>query len=245
MKGMGSMIRFFTSLNTALVLIFLMTVIFFYGSITMPFHEEFSELYFLALIRWMFKNPFHITWWLWTALVISILLTLNTIICSIQSIIRKSEGRRFLITVAPELMHAGFLFILLGHLLSSISSEREFFILREDSEISLGSGYIRIERIDFSIDREGYINDMSAWIRYISSDGDKVHEIKPNKPFISDGIGIYLKTVRPYPHLYAIFEYSKEPGAIPALIGGLLFLAGNVLLLLGKKDRFNLRTSDS
>ncbi len=234
---MVSIIRFFTSLNTALVLIFLMTVIFLYGSITMPFHEEFNELYFLALIRWMFRNPFHITWWLWTAVVILILLTLNTIICSIQSIIRKSEGRRFLITVAPELMHIGFLFILLGHLLSSISSEKEFFILGENSGIPLGNGYIRIERIDFSIDRKGYIDNMSAQIRYISSVDNEVYEIKPNKPFILNGTGIYLKMVRPYPYLHAIFEYSKEPGAIPALTGGLLFLAGNVLLLLGRKNR--------
>lgn len=228
--------RFFTFLNTTLILLLLIIFIFLYGSISMPFHEEFNELYFMALLRWMIESPLSITWWLWLAVIILMLLTINTILCSIQSIVRKSERRRFSIIIAPQMMHAGFLFILFGHLLSSSLSEKALFVLNEGSQMPFGTGYIRIERFDLSIDKNGYIDDMSVKIRYISS-SDELYEIRPNKPFISEGKGLYLKMVRPYPYLHGVFEYSKEPGAIPALIGGVLFFIGNILLLFLRRKR--------
>ena len=63
------------------------------------------------------ENPLH--FWFWAVLILLCLLTLNTIVCSVDSVVRKLSRAEFMLRISPQLMHLGFLLILLAHLLSS------------------------------------------------------------------------------------------------------------------------------
>ena len=81
----------------------------------------------------------------------------------------------------------------------------------------------------------GYIKDWSAVVEYFKEGRSlRSDRIRPNSPSFQDGLGIYIKDVQLQPYPAAMIEVSREPGAIWALIGGLLFMAGMIMLLLFK-----------
>lgn len=95
---------------------------------------------------------------------------------------------------------------------------------------------MEIKEIIIRHNNSGYITDMGMEIIHHSSNTLR-YTVMPNKPFIYKGTGIYIKTASPYPVKEAIVETSEEPGAIPALIGAILFASGNTALLFMKRSR--------
>ena len=61
--------------------------------------------------------------------------------------------------------------------------------------------------------------------------------MRPNSPLFHRGYGIYLKEVEMDPAPAALFEVHREPGALPALLGALIFTAGNVMLLSARRGK--------
>jgi len=59
----------------------------------------------------------------------------------------------------------------------------------------------------------------------------------PNKPVFHKGVGVYVKDLRAYPNKMVLLEVSREPGAIWALLGGILFMTGTIALLVFKMKR--------
>ena len=59
----------------------------------------------------------------------------------------------------------------------------------------------------------------------------------PNKPSIYKGLGVYVKDLRAYPEKMVLLELSREPGAVWALIGGILFMIGTIMLIILKWKR--------
>jgi hypothetical protein len=232
----GKTLKFFLSLRTAVWLLMALLCLFFYGSVVMPLNEEFQSLHTVALFQWMTGNSFGITWWLWTAIAIISLLTANTLLCSAESIVKKRSARQWMLVISPQVAHIGFLFILLAHLLSGYSSFRGTAVVYENSGLRLPNGSdVVFRKIDVDMDRMGYIKDWSAAVEYFkegrSSGSDS---IRPNSPSFREGLGIYIKDVQRQPYPAAMIEVSREPGAIWALIGGLLFMGGMIMLLLFK-----------
>lgn len=236
---MVKMLNFFLSLRTAIWLLLLLLCLLFYGAIIMPVREEFSTINSIALFSWLTENPSGITWWLYGAIGLLSILTVNTIFCSIESLIKKREARKWLLIISPQVIHIGFLFILLAHLLSSWGSFRETAVVYKGYLIQLPNGFdLKLEDIHVDIDQSGYLRDWSADIKYFR-EGQHVQDdvIYPNHPSFYQGLGIYLKdlTVSPYP--VVLIEISKEPGAIWALIGGILFMLGTGALIILKIKR--------
>jgi uncharacterized protein YqgC (DUF456 family) len=228
------------SLKTAVWLLIVLLVVLSYGSLIMPFTPEFQELYILPLFRWLVKSPVGVTWWLWLSIAVLSLITINTLVCSIDSVVKKKGGRKWLPVISPQVVHAGFLFILLAHLLSSYGGYKRMAYAYEGSVLSLPGGpEVVFDRINTTIDPSGYITDWSADITYYR-DGRVVARdvIRPNAPSFHDGFGIYIRNIRMSPFPAALIEASREPGAPFALAGGLLFLAGmfSVLLLKVKRE---------
>jgi cytochrome c biogenesis protein ResB len=207
-----------------------------YGSFAMPLREEFGSINSIPLFGWLTENPFEITWWLHGSIVLLSLLTANTVICSIESLVKKRERRRWLLIISPQIIHIGFLFIIFAHLMSSAYSFKDNVIAYEGSAFILPNDLeMRITDISIDIDRRGFISDWKMNIEYLS-DGERVRgdSIKPNSPSFYKGLGIYLKDLQTYPFRAALLEISREPGAPWALIGGILFMVGTIMLLMLK-----------
>jgi cytochrome c biogenesis protein ResB len=224
---------FFVSLRTAIWLLIALICLLLFGSLVMPGHEEFLALHTVALFEWMQEMPVDITWWLWACLAVLSLLTANTIVCSIESLVRKRESRQWLLIISPQVMHIGFLFILLAHLLSSYGSMKAITYAQQDSAFHLPNNLdVRFTRLNADLDPSGYVKDWSADIEYYK-EGRALSQdrILPNSPSFKEGLGIYIKTVKFDPYPVAMVEVSREPGAPWALVGGILFMVGMVTLL--------------
>jgi hypothetical protein len=230
---------FFISLRTAIWLLIALICLLLYGSIVMPAHEEFLALHTVALFAWMQEMPVNITWWLWACLAVLSLLTANTIVCSVESVMRKREARQWLLIISPQVMHVGFLFILLAHLLSAYGSVRGVTFAYQGTVLQLPDNLdVRFNAVNANMDASGYITDWSADIEYFRDSRPLATDrILPNSPSFREGIGIYIKTVKALPFPVAMIEVSREPGATWALAGGVLFMAGMVTLLALKINR--------
>src|SRR5512136_3141682 len=81
---------------------------------------EGSSLNDLPLFDWLSQAPLAESWWLWATVALLAALSLNTVLCSIESLRSKYRRERFLFLVAPQVMHLGFLLIVLAHLFSAV-----------------------------------------------------------------------------------------------------------------------------
>ena len=234
-----NILSFLLSLKTAIALTLALLGLFLYGSFAMPLNQEFQLHHVTPLLPWMVENPLSITWWLWASFVIVSLLAANTLFCSIQSLIRKRDTTQWLLVISPQVIHAGFLFILLAHLLSSYGSFKGTTFVAKGSELPLPNGLtVFFEAINAESDPAGFIRDWSAEVKYFREGRQVASDvIQPNNPSFQNGLGLYIKTVRFDPYPVALIEVSREPGALWALVGGMLFMIGTITLLMLKIRR--------
>jgi cytochrome c biogenesis protein ResB len=152
---------------------------------------------------------------------------------------RKREARQWLLIISPQVMHVGFLFILLAHLLSAYGSVRGVTFAYQGTVLQLPDNLdVRFNAVNANMDASGYITDWSADIEYFRDSRPLATDrILPNSPSFREGIGIYIKTVKALPFPVAMIEVSREPGATWALAGGVLFMPGMVTLLALKINR--------
>jgi hypothetical protein len=230
-------IKIFFSLRTTLWFLALLLLLLFAGAFIMPGKQEFQTLHSVPLFDWLQKQPLKITWWLWGLIVILVVLSLNTIFCSIDSIIKKKRVTQWLLLISPQIIHIGFLFMLLAHLLSAIGASQELTVAREGSFVRISDDHtiLKVKDINIHLDYYGYITDWEVSVEYLS-DGKTFHKdiIKPNSPSVQMGFNINVKDLRPFPAEAVLLQINKEPGAVCALIGGILFMAGITTLILLK-----------
>jgi hypothetical protein len=230
------MIRFFLSIKTTLWLLLIQIALLFAGAIIMPTSTEFQTIHSMPFFEWLKTQRIGVTWWLWASIFILSILTLNTIFCSIESIIKKTKLQRLILLLSPQIIHIGFLFILLAHLLSSNSGfigmavATEGTLLRiPDSKVAL-----HINTIIILADKDGYLRDWQVNIEYIKD--NQIHRdiIRPNAPSLKEGFNVNVRDLQFYPEKAVLLQVSKEPGALWALIGGILFILGTVTLIVLK-----------
>jgi len=141
---------------------------------------------------------------------------ISTIFCIIDGLRRLSRGlviRRLSI----EVIHIGVLFVMLGHLLTAYSGEKIDISIKKGEAINLLGKDIFIEEIKTFKDEEGYPTYWEARLK------DSI--LRPASP-IRTGKGlIYLKSVSGDS---IIVRGVYDPGAIWALIGGILLSIGSV-----------------
>ena len=191
--------------------------------------SESAGLNQMPLLLWLEQAPLSFSWWLWIAVALMVLLCLNAVLCSIESL--RKKGR----SLAPQLMHAGFLLIALAHLLSAYGGTKEQFQLGEGGSIGFPDGErVRIERISAEAGAMGMMSAYSAQLRIGNGEPSGV---RPNAPLFYKGYGIYLKEVALDPEPVALLEIHREPGALTALLGALLFTLGNLMLLAQRRGR--------
>ncbi|WP_298434180.1 cytochrome c biogenesis protein ResB [Geobacter sp.] len=199
---------------------------------------EQSTLNAMPLFAWLGQAPFAASWWLWGALLLLGLLVLNTVLCSVETLREGWGARRLLQLLAPQLMHLGFLLIVLAHLLSARGGEKEAMEVAEGSVLAFPDGSsVRVTALSTTPGPMGMPADFSAGIVATAGGCRTTATVRPNHPFFHNGVGIYLKHVEPYPFPVGYVELHREPGAGWALAGALLFTAGNVALLAVRRGR--------
>lgn len=227
------------SLRTAIWLLLGLICVLLYGSILMPADEVYGAMNTMPLFEWMRQVPLLKKWWLMGAIILLSALTANTIICSAESIIKKWDREKWLLIISPQIMHIGFLLILVAHLLSSYGALRAMTSAFEGSVFKLSeTSAFRITEIRVSVSPDGYITDLRAGVEFM--EGDTVIKRSyfwPNNPAFYKGFGLYIKDARLLPVRTALIEVSREPGAPWALAGGVLFSIGTVLLMVLKMKR--------
>jgi cytochrome c biogenesis protein ResB len=229
--------NFFLSLKTTVWTLLVLTCLFFIGSYMMPAHREvFASMNDQLLLRWVSTsalNNLSSTWWFFAALALLVLLTINTLVCSIHAVKGRWSRTDFLLRISPQVIHVGFLFILLAHLLgagwgyklSGAMPEGAYAPLPEERALQLG-------RIRVETDARGFMRDWSAEVSlYENNQLVKNGLLGPNTPLFYGGTGIYLKSLNFDRGPQAIILIAKDPGAVWALVGGILFLLGSITLL--------------
>jgi hypothetical protein len=204
------------------------------GAFIMPAEEAFQSIHSMPLLEWMGKQPLKTTWWLWGSVLLLCALAANTLFCSIDSIIKKRKVSQWLLLISPQIIHAGFLFMLLAHLFTSMGGFKSFEVAMEGKRFAMpdNSG-LEIRQINISVDPYGYLRDWRVDVAYLQN-GKTVGEdmLMPNKPVFRNGIGFYVKDLRAFPYKMILIEVSREPGAVWALLGGILFMLGTLTLLV-------------
>ena len=229
--------NFFLSLKTTVWTLFALVCLFFIGSAMMPMHGEvFAPMNDDLLFRWAKQEALsnvRYTWWFFAALAGLVLLTINTIVCSLRAIRERWTRADFLLRISPHLIHAGFLFILLAHLLgagwgyklSGVMPEGAYAPLPEERALQLNTIRVRT-------DARGFMTGWSAEASlYENNQLVKSGTLGPNTPLFYGGVGVYLKSPDFDRGPAAFMVIAKDPGAIWAFVGGVLFMLGSVTLL--------------
>ena len=192
----------------------------------------------VALLDWLRAVPLQESWWLWASLLLLALLALNTVLCSIESLRAKWQRGSFLVRIAPQLMHLGFLCIMVAHLQSASGGFKQAGQVQEGTVINLADGSaVVFTGFAAAYSRMGMPTAYSATLEHMDGSSRKSVQISPNHPFLHKGYGIYLKDVAPPPTKAALVEVHREPGAAMALAGGTVFTIANLILLARRRER--------
>lgn len=226
----------FLSLRTAIWLLLALIAFFLIGAVIMPLRDDYGSMNYFPLFFWLLRNPAGATWWLWGSIGVLALLTANTVLCSVESVIRKRRSRQWLLIISPQIIHVGFAFIVLAHLLSAVGAAKGNVMAGKGANILLPNGTVlKIKEIKVQTGPGGYPADWRAEVEYRSGGvALKQDFLAPNRPSFFRGLGVYIKEVR---RGVALIEVSREPGAPWALAGGALFTLGTVMLFFLKIRR--------
>ena len=227
-------LEFFLSLRTALWFLGLLILFLFAGALIMPGRPEFELLHSIPFFEWIQKQHVGITWWLWGVICVLSILAINTLFCSIESIIKKRNVTQWLLLISPQIIHIGFLFMLLAHLLSGVGSSQGLARAIEGSMLTFSDNTVmKVREIRIDMDKQGHMTDWRVDVEYLSGGKPfKQDTIRPNNPSLLTGFNVNVKDLSPYPQKTILIQVNKEPGALWALIGGILFMIGTITLLM-------------
>ncbi len=224
--------RILVSLELCLGVLALVCIVMAAGSFRLS-GEYAAAINSMPLFMWLRETPFTISWWLWVVLVLLALLALNTVLCSSETLWSRWGRGGWSVLFAPQCMHAGFLLIVLAHLISAMGSSFNAVQVGEMTLATLPNGSrFGVASISVMTSPQGMpLGFSSELVPDMSRPIERV-VISPNHPWFHQGFGVYIKQAEAYPYKRALLEIHHEPGASMALAGSLLFTVGNVMLLV-------------
>lgn len=228
--------NFFLSLKTTVWILLGLICVFFLGSYLMPaYREVHGSMNDRLLFQWVEESAAEhpgATSWFFLSLAGLVLLTINTVVCSWQAVKGKWSREDFLLRIAPQIVHIGFLFILLAHLLGAGWGYRLNGALPVERSAKLPDDRVLyLNDLRPQVDERGFLTDWAAEV-FVYEGNRRVAAgiLGPNQPLFYRGMGVYLKSFdqdRPVAYLMV----NKDPGAIWALVGAALFTLGSAVIL--------------
>jgi len=191
-----------------------------------------AAINYMPLLVWLREVPIGASWWLWLTVLLLALLVLNTILCSSETLWSRWGRAGLMPLMAPQLIHIGFLLIVLAHLQSAYGGYMQQVEVVEGMVAQLPDGkQFGIAGLAVAMSPMGMPTGFSSELVTDLSNPAERYTIRPNHPWFSGGYGVYIKQAEAYPYKRALLEIHREPGAALALTGAVVFTVGNVLLL--------------
>jgi hypothetical protein len=186
----------------------------------------------MPLLAWLRAVPAGVSWWLWLTVILLAMLVLNTILCSSDTLWTRRGRGGWLALIAPQLIHAGFLLMVLAHLQSAYAGSMQQVVVSEGMVAQLPDGKeFGVAGIGVAMTPMGMPTGFSSELVTNLQNPAERFTISPNHPWFSGGYGVYIKQAEGSPYKRALLEIHREPGAGMALAGALVFTVGNVLLV--------------
>jgi len=235
---MNAIWRFFLSLKTAFGLFFVFIVLAFIGSIMLPHNLAFfSGIDDTPLFRWLAENDRLVkTWWIYAMIVMLAMLAVSTIFCTIEALMKRMSRKNFILKISPQVMHIGVLFIMLGHLLTASFGLKLDLVLNrgEKKEVMEGKALL-LQDVSVTTDENGYDIDWQARLSWFE-DGRVYRDVilRPVHPLYFGQTGLYIKAVTMEPDKSALIRVCRDPGALWALVGGVLLTLGGLGFIYGR-----------
>jgi hypothetical protein len=223
--------RFCISIELCLVLLALVCLFMGAGSFLLK-GDYAAAINAVPLLVWLREVPVGASWWLWLAMILLALLVQNTILCSSDTLWSRWGRAGLMSLLAPQLIHAGFLLMVLAHLQSAYGGYMEQVVVTEGMVARLPDGtQFGVAGIGVTMSPMGMpVGFSSELVTNLHNPAERV-TISPNYPWFSGGYGVYIKQAEGGPSRRALLEIHREPGAGLALAGALIFTAGNILLV--------------
>jgi len=223
--------RFCISLELCLGLLALICMVMAGGSFLLQ-GEYAAAINSVALFVWLREVPLGASWWLWLTVVLLALLVLNTILCSSETLWSRWGRAGWMALLSPQLIHAGFLLMVLAHLMSAYGGSMQQVEVGEGMVAQLPDGrQFGVAGIEAVMSPMGMPLGISSELVTNLQNPQERCTISPNHPWFSGGYGVYIKQAEAYPYKRALLEIHHEPGAGMALAGALIFTLGNLLLV--------------
>ena len=223
----------------------------------------FSPLDRLMLFEWLRTyglESITVTWWFFVLLFLLFILTLNTVVCTVDSVVvlikrrgKFSTTHAFVLKFAPHVMHVAFVLLLLGHLTSYVAGFNLFNnILRQGIVMRVPHSDLQLSleklKVEFYKSEDAPIPDLAGKARDVivdvliidpANDNFK-HAIKKkisiNRPAFYQGISFHLKDFYPRNESnkgvpYVNLIIRKDPGIRILALGTILFTIGLFMYL--------------
>jgi hypothetical protein len=227
---MRFLLNWLSSLKLTVWILTLLIGAFFLGAFFMPLYPKAHEgMNAMPLFEWWLKIGREYgarNGWLILSILLMVILTINTLVCTVRSL-RPGPS------IWAHITHAGFLMILLAHLVTASTGFRESGIVLprgQRVEIPRIDLKIILNKINYESYPGGMPKDYSAEVTLISKEGRLHKTLGPNRPAFYDGKPIYLKNLGFQPVPYAVCEVAHDPGARIALAGSIVFIIGSLPL---------------
>lgn len=228
--------NFFLSLKTTVWTLLGLICVFFLGSYLMPAYKDVhGGMNDRLLFEWVQDSAAARPWatsWFFLSLAGLCLLTINTLVCSYHAIKGRWSREDFLRRIAPQIVHIGFLFILLAHLLGAGWGYRLSGALPVAAYAKLPDNRVlHLKDLRPRVDASGHLTDWAAEV--VIREGERLVAsglLGPNQPLFHGGMGVYLKSFdqdRPVAYLMV----NRDPGAVWALAGSILFMFGGCVIV--------------
>ncbi len=198
--------KFFSSTRLAIVLTLLITVDVLIGTILLSGSPKvFGTIDLEIFFSWLSGtglNNLDTSWWIFLLLALLVLFTLNTVVCSVDSIAsllktRAGGARIHARRILSQAIHVGFIIGLAGHLVSSTTGFRtmnnylvqgDTLALPQSSALSL-----RLNKVDVGLTGSGGMQRMDAYVSLLR-DGKIIREkvVRLNEPLLYQGNAVYI-----------------------------------------------------
>lgn len=233
------------SLNLCLVVLGLVCAVMGAGSFLLS-GEAGQGINAMPLFNWLREVTFGASWWLWLTMVLFALLTANTVCCSFETVRLRWRKTGIMALLAPQLIHAGFLLIVLAHVQSASGGFLQQLEIHEGQLARLPDGHVfGLASVSTAYSPQGMpVGCSGELVVDLQAPAQRV-TISPNHPWFCGGYGVYIKQVEEFPFRRALLEIHREPGAGTALAGALLFSCGTVALLWRRSKGDNMRLGEA
>lgn len=226
--------HFLTSVRVSIYLLFLVALNLAVGAYYIQwFPDIFRPLNKMSFFAWQHSFPTEHDWWLFVLLFLLVLLGMNTVACTTERLANLFGRRRdyslhkFLVLMAPSLMHIFFLVALSGHALSLFVVTHTIVPIAKGETIVLPMATMTVkDSKDEFWDNpllEFPLKQSTVMVDLITDKGTKSKEIRFLRPFWFNGWKFTLDAnpkVQPGEPISHQLLLKKDPGTSLILTGG-------------------------